>query len=59
VQISGTSTSIDLLAPPDWSERSDNLQRAMFDRRQLQVRVPSQRLFIFDPSNGRKLSPDR
>jgi hypothetical protein len=32
---------------------------AMFDRQQLRVRVPSQQLFIFDPSNGHKLSPDR
>jgi multiple sugar transport system ATP-binding protein len=59
VQISGTSTSIALLAPLDYSERSDDLQRSMFDRQKLRVRVPSQQLFIFDPSNGHKLSPDR
>jgi multiple sugar transport system ATP-binding protein len=59
VQISGTSTSIAFLAPLDYSERSDDLQMAMFDRQQLRVRVPSQQLFIFDPSNGHKLSPDR
>jgi multiple sugar transport system ATP-binding protein len=57
VQINGTSTSIDLLAPPNWSERAENLH-PRFDRH-LKLQLPSQWLFIFDPSNGSRLSPDR
>ena len=59
VQINGTSTFVNLLVSTDWSERANITQRDLFDRQQLQIQIPSQWLFIFDPSTGLRLSPDR
>jgi multiple sugar transport system ATP-binding protein len=48
VQINGTSTSLDLLAPADWLGRVGEC---------LTVRLALDRLFIFDPSTGHRLFP--
>jgi multiple sugar transport system ATP-binding protein len=58
-QINGTSNSIDLLVSPDRSGSTDGIQPELSDRQQLCIHLPSQWLFIFDPSNGHRLSPDR
>jgi multiple sugar transport system ATP-binding protein len=49
-QICGTSTSIDLIAGPDWSGR-------VGDR--LTVKLAPDSLFIFDASTGNRLFPNR
>jgi multiple sugar transport system ATP-binding protein len=58
VQINGTSTALNLLAPPDWSgEMSDSPGKVL--GQQLTIRLAAEWLFIFDPSTGDRLFPDR
>jgi multiple sugar transport system ATP-binding protein len=55
--INGTSTQIDLLAPPEWST-SGELPRDLLGK-QLKLGLSPEWLFIFDPSTGRRLFPSQ
>jgi multiple sugar transport system ATP-binding protein len=58
LQINGTSTAIDLLAPPDWSGQNNDNPHAPINQ-QLTIELRAEWLFIFDPSTGQRLFPDR
>jgi multiple sugar transport system ATP-binding protein len=57
VTINSTLTSINLLVPSDWSE-SSNYPPSRSLGQQLAIQLPSEWLFIFDPSTGKRLAPD-
>jgi multiple sugar transport system ATP-binding protein len=56
VQINGTSTTLNLLAPPDWLGSVEDRQGDLLGE-QLTIHLPSEWLFIFDPSTGQRLFP--
>jgi multiple sugar transport system ATP-binding protein len=56
VQIAGTTTQINLLANPEWSQRVGDIG-ANLAGTQLAVQLAPEWLFIFDPSTGQKLYP--
>jgi multiple sugar transport system ATP-binding protein len=58
-KIDGTTTQINLLANPEWSDRVGNVGNANLFGTQLAVQLAPEWLFIFDPSTGEKLYPDR
>jgi multiple sugar transport system ATP-binding protein len=58
-KIDGTTTQLNLLANPEWSERVGNVGSASLFGTQLAVQLAPEWLFIFDPSTGEKLYPDR
>ena len=55
-RINGTSTDLNLLAPPNTSGQFNDLPDKMLGK-QLTIQLASEWLFIFDPSTGRKLFP--
>jgi multiple sugar transport system ATP-binding protein len=55
-QINGTSTNINLLATPNWIEKTSGESRTLLGK-QLTIELSLEWLFIFDPSTGRKLFP--
>jgi multiple sugar transport system ATP-binding protein len=57
-QINGTSIPINLLAPPNWLEQAANNPRDLLGK-QLTIGFSPEWLFIFDPSTGQRLFPDR
>jgi multiple sugar transport system ATP-binding protein len=57
-QINGTSIPINLLAPSNWLEQAANNPRDLLGK-QLTIGFSPEWLFIFDPSTGQRLFPDR
>jgi multiple sugar transport system ATP-binding protein len=59
VQLAGTNTLLNLLANPEWSQRVGEAGNSSLVGTRLAVQLAPEWLFIFDPSTGQRLYPDR
>jgi multiple sugar transport system ATP-binding protein len=59
VQLAGTTTLLNLLANPEWSQRVGEAGNSSLVGTRLAVQLAPEWLFIFDPSTGQRLYPDR
>jgi multiple sugar transport system ATP-binding protein len=57
VQIDGTTTTLNLLANPEWSQRIGETTSSSLLGTTLAVQLAPEWLFIFDPSTGERLYP--
>jgi multiple sugar transport system ATP-binding protein len=57
VQIAGTSTHINLLVPPNWSQQIGDPRAVERLGTQLTIQLAAEWLFVFDPNSDRRLFP--